>query len=162
MSAVSSWINYTEHKPPKEGPYEWRMPSKGTPGVVIVFAACMRLRNAGWETVVSPSFDYWDGYRLNLPEGIQWRETTEHASLQSYERKMLAVEGLDIAPCPYCGKVPSFETAGRGYHYGADPHDVALWSFKCCGWAKTPWMDDPRKIEAIRRKAFAVAAEETP
>lgn len=161
---MSDWTNYSERKPPAVGVYEWRMPSKGTPGIVIIFAAHMRERGAGFERVVSPSFDYWDGYRLHVPKAVQWRETHGHADLPWHSDRMVAVDGLDIAPCPYCQKVPSFKTAGPGYYFGAKPHEVSLWQFRCCAWAATPWMQDPREIEKRRREAFAecVRSQEAP
>ncbi len=64
MSA--GWTLYSERRPDKAGVYEWRVPSKAVPGAVLIVAAHMRMRGAGFSQVLSPSFDHWDGYRVTF------------------------------------------------------------------------------------------------
>lgn len=68
-----SFKNYRTEKPPEEGWYVWRVNHRHIKNLTIEFLSKYRTRGAGFETVLSPQFDYWDGYRILLPDGnIEW------------------------------------------------------------------------------------------
>lgn len=161
------WIDYTAAQPEAAGAYEWRVPSIAVPGAVIVLAAHMRNRGAGYRNVLSPAFDYWDGYRVHVPSGLQWRvASAANADIKHYERKLIEVEGLEHCECIYCGKRPTLHAVQSsprgGVVIGGDPHRLNSWWLECCAWGKTPHLDDPREIERIRRAAIARATGEQP
>lgn len=164
MEAV--WTDYAAAKPAPESVCEWRMPHSTLEGVVVVVIAKMRQRGAGYSNTYSPPFDYWDGYRLHVPKGLQWRALAEPKALKSYGVELVGIEGLTHCECIYCGKVPKL----KGYHRHPSgglvvspvPSDLNSWSLECCGWGKTPDFADPRKLEEARRAAFARAAQPAP
>jgi hypothetical protein len=155
---VSTWIDYATQRPETEGVFEWRVPSVAVPGVIVILAANMRKRGAGYVDTVSPVFDYWDGYRVHVPHGLQWRETIEHKAIKSYDQKLIGVEGLDHCECIYCGKKPTLHAvqaaSGGGVVVSGSPQHLNSWWLNCCSWGKTPHLSDPREIERIRREAF--------
>lgn len=157
----SGWKDYSVEKP-EEGVYEWRVPSVAVPGIVVIVAAHMRKRGAGYQDVLSPVFDYWDGYRVLVPVGLQWRSTENDQSIKSYEQKLIAVEGLRHCECIYCGKEPTLDGSQRtrdgAFVVCAAPQHLNFWSLKCCAWGRTPSLSDPRELERIRKEAFARAA----
>lgn len=149
------WIKYAEQRPVTAGIYRWRMPSKAIPGIVVSLLEKFRMRGAGYENVLSPSFDYWDGYRVHVPAELEWQDVELPADFSLNERtRELIVDGLHIDPCPFCKKVPSL----RAYQYAAygglvvcpSPQNLNSWSLECCSWAKTPSYDDPRKLTETR------------
>ncbi|MDR6393484.1 hypothetical protein [Paraburkholderia phenoliruptrix] len=152
------WTDYATERPATEGVYEWRVPSIAVPGAVVILAAHMRKRGAGYKDVISPVFDYWDGYRVHVPLGLQWRSTESHSDLKSYDQRLLGVEGLDHCECIYCGKKPRLHAvqAGRdgGVIVSGSPQHLSSWWLNCCSWGKTPHLSDPREIERIRRAAI--------
>lgn len=160
---VSAWIDYSTEKPATAGAYEWRVPSVALPGEIVIVAAHIRMRGAGYSDVLSPVFDYWDGYRVHVPEGLQWRETVEHKNIKSYEQKLLGIEGLEHCACLYCGQVPALHAVqgGRdgGVIVGRAPHRLNRWWLQCCSWGKTPHLANPRDIENMRLRAIARAKE---
>lgn len=160
---MNDWITYKECRPETEGVYEWRVPSLTVPDMIVLVAAYMRKRGAGYVDVLSPVFDYWDGYRVHVPEGLQWRPTREHGDVKWHAVKLIGVEGLEHADCIYCGKTPTLHALQRGSMGGVvvsdSPHRFNSWWLKCCGWGETPSLSDPREIERIRLEAFARAAE---
>lgn len=95
---MSDWIAYAEQKPETASAYLWRLPSVGVPGLVVTFIAHMRTRGAGYENVLSPLFDYWDGYRVILPQGVQW-QPTESTDVKWHCYGGMRVEGID--PCAW-------------------------------------------------------------
>lgn len=159
----NEWTLYSESRPKAAGVYEWRIASKAVSGAVLIVAAHMRRRGAGGEFVLSPVFDYWDGYRVIVPGGIQWRATELHADMRSCDQKVIEVEGLSPCECIYCGRRPTYSAHHRhrdgGIFCSGNPWDLNSWQFLCCAWGNTPHMKDPREIEAIRRKALATAAD---
>lgn len=164
MSAATSWKPYIESPPAAAGVYEWRVPSVAVPGLVVTFAANMRMRGAGFRDVLSPSFDTWDGYRVLVPGGTEWREC-EPMELRPHAVARLGVEGLQFVACPYCGNVPSLHGLIRssgGVSMSSDPHRFNSWWLECCPWGNTPELHDPREIECIRRDAYARAGARRP
>lgn len=124
--------DYRKEKPLDPGWYIWRLPHKHLDNVVIVFLAKYRLRGAGWENVLSPEFDYWDGYRLHLPDGsIEWMQFDGEPPLTG--REVIEIEGVELRPCPFCKKVPKWRYLGQWITSG--PTNTKLWYTKCCGWA---------------------------
>lgn len=157
---MSDWKNYLDEPPTIPGVYEWRVSSISTPGIILIVSAHLRVRWAGHQEVLSPSFDYWDGYRITVPKGLQWRiyERNGRIPISSHERKILSIEGLTISKCPYCEKVPAIKGNEVSYYGGMvvnpNPQHLNSWNFECCSWSRTPYFSDPREIEKIRRKAF--------
>jgi hypothetical protein len=158
-----AWIDYAAEKPGVRGAYEWRVPSTALPGEFVIVAAHMRMRGAGYQDVLSPSFDRWDGYRVHVPSGLQWRRTTEHSAIESYKQKVIALEGLEHCGCIYCGKTPTLHAVlvprSGGVVVCGEPQYLNSWWLECCAWGKTPHLSDPREIERIRRAAIARAKE---
>jgi hypothetical protein len=161
MSAHKTFNRYSEVRPTTEGAYLWRLPHATLPGVVVEFVTHMRERNAGYKTEVSPSFDYWDGYNLSVPAGLEWAPTD--VTCDRYKTVAVRVVGVDPLPCPYCKQVPQWEGAvcyrPSGRSYGDRPYAWGAWSLKCCSWAKTPEYEDPRALVAKRDSALAALVQ---
>jgi hypothetical protein len=155
------WTDYATEQPATEGVYEWRVPSIAVPGAIVILAAHMRQRGAGYRDVISPVFDYWDGYRVHVPNGLQWRPTDAHGEIKKHEQRLIGVEGLEHCDCIYCGEKPSLHAVqgGRdgGVMVGGSPERLNSWWLQCCPWGKTPHLSDPREIERIRRAAISKA-----
>jgi hypothetical protein len=151
---MSEWIEYAARKPESAGVYQWRLPSIGVPGLVVTFLGHMRLRGAGHENVVSPSFDYWNGYRLLLPQGVQWQALENPTDLKWHGYTDVHAGGVNPCICPYCKTVPILKGA-KSYNdgslsHGASPHEYSSWWLECCSWARTPHYKDPRDLVARR------------
>lgn len=156
----NSWINFSDKKPP-EGLYEWRIPSVSLPGEFVIVAAMMRERGTGFDKVLSPSFDHWDGYRVIVPAKLQWRATSRVGRV--IHADLIGVEGLEFDPCIYCEKTPVLHgcqrgSDGRGVIICGDPWRFNSWWLDCCRWGSTPHIKDPRDIFSIRRAALERAA----
>ncbi|MCY1421674.1 hypothetical protein D9M71_373380 [compost metagenome] len=151
---MSEWISYADRRPATAGAYRWRLPSTGVPGLVVTFLAHMRLRGAGHENVVSPVFDYWDGYRLLLPQGVQWQDVEGSTDVKWHSYGEVHAEGVAPCVCPYCEKAPVLKGAKRyndgTLSHGASPHEYTSWWLECCAWARTPHYKDPRDLVARR------------
>jgi hypothetical protein len=150
---MKDWREYSEIKPPEAGVYEWSVPSRTCEGMRVIVLAHHRKRGAGHRSVLSPVFDYWDGYRVHVPKGTLWRETTEGADIKWYQQRLIGIDGLDFAPCPFCGEIPRLKgniTSGNGVILSDDPHRINSWWLECCAWAKTPHYSDPRELEKAR------------
>ncbi len=152
------WTDYGEKKPPVAGPYEWLVPSQVVKGMTVRVLAHFRERGAGYKEVLSPEFDYWDGYRVHVPAGTQWRAAPEGTDLKPYKQELLCVEGLDFVPCPYCQRKPRLNGVCRASDGGVvitgDAHKFNSWWLECCSWAHTPRFTDPRELEATRSKVL--------
>lgn len=159
------WTDYAEKKPPVAGPYEWQVPSKAVKGMTVRVLAHFRERGAGYTEVLSPEFDYWDGYRVHVPAGTQWRAAPEGTDLKPYKQELLCVEGLDFVPCPYCQRKPRLNGVRRASDGGVvitgDAHEFNSWWLECCTWAHTPRFADPRELEATRSKTIAALSAPT-
>lgn len=157
---VIGWTSYADAKPGREGDYEWRLPHASLEGLVLIVAAKMRERGAGYSRAISPSFDYWDGYRLHVPSGLQWRPMPEGSKpLDQYETRIIGIDGVEFHECIYCGKTPTLKgvqrAIGGGVYVGSDPHRLNSWWLQCCAWGATPHLDDPRELDRIRRAALS-------
>lgn len=162
-SAGSRWINYAEERPTEAGVYQWRMPSVSCQGLIITVFAHYRKRGAGYKHVLSPQFDYWDGYRVHVPERLQWRHTDQHQDIRECDTTDPVPEGVELEPCPFCKTVPKWESRqtgsyGRGVVVCGPAHRHNSWSIKCCTWANSPRFDDPRTL-AQSRSALLAATE---
>lgn len=149
------WINYAEQRPTVAGAYRWRLESVVVPGMFVTFVAHMRERGAGHENVLSPLFDYWDGYRVHVPADLQW-QALRPEDPQNVEWCRVAgveVEGLSPIPCPYCNKVPVWDALMR-YDGGgvrlSDPHMFNNWKLVCCGWGSSPALKNPIELVKCR------------
>lgn len=156
------WTNYADARPEADRLIEWRMPHLSLEGAFVLVLAKMRLRGAGYESTYSPPFDYWDGYRLHVPKGLQWRYSDADSEFENGDRlHLVGIEGLTHCECPYCGKLPKLKAIDRssgGVAINPDPNRLNMWWLECCAWGKTPSYADPRQLEADRRAGFAKAA----
>jgi hypothetical protein len=170
IPSAGGWIPYSERRPDREGVFEWRVPSRRVAGLTVQFFAHMRERGAGYSRAVSPSFDHWDGYRLTVPEGTLWREGVDPPAIKSYQTTDPVIPDAEVAPCPYCSRVPVLKgierAGGGGFFVGSDPERYNSWWLECCAWARTPHLKDPRELIAKRNAVLASAIEarraETP
>jgi hypothetical protein len=155
VTTEQGWVPYESNRPADKGVYQWRVPSVTVSGLVITFYAHMRRRGAGYVDVISPAFDYWDGYRVLTPKGLEWRTVDNPPAIRECDYTDLQPEGVSISPCPFCGKVPAWKALEGGSSGGVvingDPHRYNRWWLECCGWAGTPRFDDPRTLAAKRQ-----------
>lgn len=87
---------------PKQGMITW----KGTrDGIPLLFNAEMRFRGAGRENVLSPEFDYWDGYQVHVKHEVEWAEELYDIDAKRKEVRPL----VDITPCPFCKETPKVQ-----------------------------------------------------
>jgi hypothetical protein len=145
--------DYRKEKPTKEGVFVWRLNHKFIKDVVIVFTAKYRSRGAGYETVLSPEFDYWDGYRVLLPDGpIEWCEYDGEP--RKYTHEIIDIEGLKNVACPFCGKIPKWVYSGR--YICADPTDTDYFYLQCCAYFDGFGTRDrnPKDITKARNEAL--------
>jgi|688.fasta_scaffold374278_1 hypothetical protein len=146
--------NYAERKPEK-GLCIWRM-AHGSKKFEIVFTAEMRIRGAGFKNVLSPEFDYWDGYRVILPKGlIEWAENPVGMSLPGVHRSnVLEIVGVEHENCPFCKNQPKWETSG-GF-IGSTPVSDPYFHLTCCKWfnGKRNSSSDPLALAAARNAAI--------
>jgi hypothetical protein len=151
---VRPWIRYAERRPDSAGVYEWRVPSKAVPGLIVTFFAHMRQRGAGHKDVISPAFDRWDGYNVNVPAGTEWRDAVGAPETKGHQFTSVGVEGIDLAPCPFCKKRPRWvaveQSRDGGMFIASKPHEYNSWWLECCNWARTPHYPDPRDLAAAR------------
>lgn len=144
---MSQWIKYSERKPEKAGVYLWRMDSETVKGEKVIARKQMRSRGAGYQSVLSPEFDYWDGYRLHVPNDLEWMEDDE-------TRPEIDFTGLEvISECPFCNKAPSLNA--YSHFISPKPQSLSRFTLKCCAWNGSPTYDDPREL--IKRWNNAVS-----
>lgn len=142
--------DYREEKPPAAGWYVWRLPHKFIEGVTLIFLAKYRKRGAGFESVLSPEFDHWNGYRVLLPKGsIEWAEYTGEPPKPGCE--LLEVVGVENVDCPFCKNKPKWRYSGR--YICAGPTNTDSYRLECCQWANTVRMENPIAL-AEKRNAL--------
>ena len=134
------WISYDETKPDAAGIYEWH--HKHPKGFWQTFHAKMRMRGNGYgPDILSPDFDYWDGYRATVPAGFLWRTCTDaDKALLAAKDGIVQINGLDLRNCPFCNTPPTIEASQCGYPGGGDgviicamPHHYNTWRVqRCC------------------------------
>lgn len=123
--------DYRKEKPQIEGWYAWRLPHKFIGGVVLIFLAKFRKRGAGFEQVLSPEFDYWDGYNVLLPKGpIEWSEYNGDAPRPGYE--LLEIVNINNVKCAFCKTEPIWKYSSR--YIGSGPTDTNYFYLECCRW----------------------------
>lgn len=147
--------NYREESPSGPGWYIWRMPHKFIKDVTLIFLAKYRERWAGFETVLSPQFDHWDGYRITLPKGpIEWSDYDGEEPKPGHE--LIEVVGADNLICPFCKKEPKWRYSGR--YIGAGPTDTDYFYLECCHWFDgfKSRMKNPVKLTEERNAALSV------
>jgi hypothetical protein len=149
--------DYAKEKPPHPGWYIWRVNHNKIKNVKITFSAQFRARGFGSNSILSPEFDHWDGYRTLLPKAIEWayyREIKEDvhfkkATMRIHKRnRVLNVNDLYVRRCPFCQKIPELKYSGS--FIGATPIDSEWWQFNCCQWATSPRMSNP--VELIKKR----------
>lgn len=157
-----TWISYASERPQVAGVYEWKVPSKAFTGNVL-FLAHFRERHAGFEKVLSPSFDRWDGWRAVVPDGTEWRHAPDATQIKEYAYTNLRIEGLENLPCPFCKAVPEWhatESWDRCVMVNSAPHKLNSWWLKCCKWATTEH-GDPKRIAQERNAALGIESLES-
>ncbi|QBR52755.1 hypothetical protein [Erwinia sp. QL-Z3] len=134
-----NWVKYSERKPDAAGVYLWRMGSRKVKGLIVVARAKFRMRGAGHENVLSPEFDYWNGYSLVLPGELQWAENDESVDDITFENLPTATA------CPFCKKTPSIKAFewDRGCRIGPEPYILNQFQLKCCSWIARVTFDSP-------------------
>ncbi|WP_033416878.1 hypothetical protein [Hahella ganghwensis] len=143
MSNKSSKHHFTKYAdaPPKHpGWYIWRCEHKQLKGVVITFIDKFRKRGAGHTNVLSPSFDYWNGYQVLVPNGLDWAPYEGSPPKQNIDHT-LNINELTLNKCPFCNEVPRLTYSGR--FIGASPLDSTDWRLKCCSWITGPRIPNP-------------------
>jgi hypothetical protein len=158
------WVTYAEQRPLQTGVYEWKMPSVAVEGMTVIVAAHMRKRGAGYKDTISPTFDYWDGYRVSVPAGLQWRETDGYSDIKDYDVRIIGIEGVAFNGCIYCGSRPLLKAVQQAKYGGGvivcgAPQHYNSWWLECCQWGRTPHLSDPRELERVRRAAIDRAKE---
>lgn len=149
------WILYSERKPTEAGVYEWRVPSLACKGLIVTIHDHFRLRRAGSESVLSPEFDYWDGHRVLVPAGLQWRPSTKQ--LNPHTSSPAIPEGVEPEICPFCKQIPRWKSCQRSNYDQSivicpAPQNLNTWWLECCQWASTPRFHDPRALVEARHK----------
>lgn len=135
---MRQWIKYSEQKPENEGVYLWRMDSETVKGEKVIARKRMRSRGAGYQSVLSPEFDYWDGYRLYVPDDLEWMEDDE-------TKPEIAFTGCEnISECPFCKKAPLLHAYSN--FVSPKPQSLNIFTLKCCAWNGSPTYDDPREL----------------
>ena len=118
---------------------------------VLIFSGRVRSMHNGWTNTdhLHPPMTRWDGYRHLIPSDLQWaaapdwileratyQKTGRYGMLQdivdeSKVRRLIAVDGIELLPCPFCGGDPVWETWG-GF-IGASPNEDDEFSLTHCG-----------------------------
>ena len=133
---------YSEEKPPEEGLYIWRVPHKKFKDAIVIFISRFRKRGAGCTDILSPDFDYWDGYQVHLPKNIEW---AYYDSLKPKKnRTVLSVNNLKPIQCPFCHKSPILSYYDS--YVGSGPLATESWAFKCCKWINSPRVENPLEL----------------
>lgn len=133
------WFNYSERKPDSAGVYLWRMKSRAVEGVFVIARKKFRLRGAGYQNVLSPEFDYWNGYSVSVPAELQWAEDDSTIPDISFEELPDAVE------CPFCKQKPAIKAFewNQGCRINPEPYILNKFQIKCCGWIAPATFDSP-------------------
>lgn len=121
-----STVEFTNFKDaqPKAGMVTWKGNREGIP---LLFNAEMRWRGAGGGTVLSPAFDYWDGYRVHVRHEVEWAD--ELVDLDAREREIRPL--VDIAPCPFCKETPKVHFSSPT---GWPPMKADYFYMTCCNF----------------------------
>lgn len=121
-----AWFDFKDLRPPL-GPHWFRAPGKPLAGGYVpewvddvALVGMGRASNQAW-----PRFSHWDGYKRTVWPTLQWREVLEG------EPTAMRVPGLELQPCPFCGRVPAVDFCGRWI--GATVLDAEWFTVKCCG-----------------------------
>ncbi|WP_191923020.1 hypothetical protein [Pantoea agglomerans] len=133
------WVKYSDRKPDAAGVYLWRMGSRKVKGLTVVARSKFRLRGAGYKNVLSPEFDYWNGYSLVLPAELEWAEDDQSLADITFENLPPAKK------CPFCQKAPvikAFEW-DRGCRVSPEPYILNQFQLKCCGWIAPITFESP-------------------
>jgi hypothetical protein len=153
MMRGENWKDFDTTKPTEAVFYEWMHLHKL--GFKQRFFAKMRVRGAGLRNVLSPEFDRWDGYRVNVPKGMKWRAVDDQDFADRQSRKsIVVVDGLALRPCPFCGTQPSISASQCGYPGGGNgvvispsPTNLNTWRVEmCCGLIGFNGFSDPKKL----------------
>ena len=142
---MSEFKKYSEEKPQEKGLYVWRVQHDQYEDIVVTFVAKFHERGAGFETVLSPEFDHWDGYRVHVPPSTEWMDYdgVEPRNMEN----TLSINELTFSACPLCKEKPRLVYSGRWIF--AAPFQSESWHFKCCEWIGRVRMENP--VDLIRR-----------
>lgn len=118
-------MNFTDFKEakPEAGMVTWKASRDGIP---FLFNAEMRWRGAGGVRVLSPQFDYWDGYQVHVKFDVQWADELADLNARKDELRPL----VDMAPCPFCKETPKVYSGGGAI--GWPPMKADYFYMVCC------------------------------
>jgi hypothetical protein len=142
----NSFKKYSQEQPKEKGYYIWRCNHKFIKDVKITFIAEFRWRGAGQDNILSPEFDYWDGYRVIVQQGLEW--DYYDGEKPKYGQNILSINDLEIKPCPFCNEVPELKYRAR--HITGNAIDTDWFQFTCCSWASSPMFYNP--VELIENR----------
>jgi hypothetical protein len=165
---MPEWTLYSETPPQDVGVYLWRVQSKYDKRITVEFFDKFRERWAGHQTVNTPRFDHWDGYRCIVPPSTMWKESDlEHIPstphVDPHRFWWINILGIEHTPCPFCKQKPKW----TGHHacYGGGimssyPHEYNTWTLKCCGWVQALTSQDPFELTERRNAKIASIFED--
>ena len=156
------WTAYDAEQPVDKGVYLWRVPNKHIDYRKVIFYAHMRKRGNGYKPdILSPSFDYWNGYVVSVPNGTEWSNVDETPDLKECRTEVVDIDGLHHEPCPFCDKAPTWKGLERsstgGVFIGSAPHQYNSWWLECCAYARTPSTHDPLALTQYRNERISAA-----
>lgn len=134
--------DYKKERPQEEGLYIWRAKHQYIKDMTITFLGEFRWRGNGHNPMVlSPDFDFWDGYRIHLID-CEWCDYEGEGK----SRDIIKIDGCELLPCPFCGKTPKFESFT--YH----PTNTDEWFISdCCFLSRKIYGGrDPRELCELR------------
>jgi hypothetical protein len=99
--------------------------------------------------ILSPDFDHWDGYRVSLPKGVEWKPVVEDEIIafpkpHCLDGEFFKVPDLNLKPCPFCGDAPKIRWHGRWI--AAPIWEVESFSIRCCVAKIEFWKGDFDKL----------------
>lgn len=98
--------SFNEYEPKKNmelpfGNYLWLFKIDG---ISVLTSIASSSRTIVLTPVTVPDFSYWDGYKLNLPNGLKYKKIDTDFPISKYEIK-IADNNL-LKCCPFCSRKP--------------------------------------------------------
>ena len=156
----NAWSRYDVTKPPAEGVYQWRMPNDALGGALVTVFAEFETRWIAVGKELAPRFAEWDGYRLSVPRGLEWRAVNSPPESAGKQFCFPDVQGLTLTECPFCGQVPTWdavhEPPGGGVYVYPNPSRLNVWWLNCCDWTRSP-RGNPFEIADRREKLLRLS-----
>lgn len=108
---MAEWIKFAERRPEGKGLFWFRNADFKFPctEISVEWVAETHLCGMGccpdewW-----PTFSHWDGYNRTVPPRTEWR------AIEGSEKKGdTHYPGIELLPCPHCGRAPPVEPSPR-------------------------------------------------